>query len=156
MSKTPQQPQTTKSKELKIVTRHVVTLSDVEKNPRLIKLLYIISSFKDISEKALLYLLYYMHQNGYGMGYNFIVIGQVPSSKDVSSDLTVLKYLGLVEVNERKKLSISSLGREFLAKHVETTLKNEKETIDKLVNELRVKIAPVDAEVEIRVKKRPG
>jgi hypothetical protein len=152
----PQQPQATKGKELKIVTRHVVSLTDVEKNPRLIKLLYITSLFKDISEKALLHLLYYMRQNGYDLGYNFIVIGQTPTSKDVSSDLAVLKYLGLLEVNEKKKLVTSSLGKEFIAKHLETTLKNEKEAIDKLVNELKVKIAPIDAEVEIKVKRRPG
>ncbi|MCI4461829.1 MAG: hypothetical protein JHC12_02570 [Thermogladius sp.] len=155
MSK-PQQPQATKGKELKIVTRHVVSLTDVEKNPRLIKLLYITSLFKDISEKALLHLLYYMRQNGYDLGYNFVVIGQTPTSKDVSSDLAVLKYLGLLEVNEKKKLVTSSLGKEFIAKHLETTLKNEKEAIDKLVNELKVKIAPIDAEVEIKVKRRPG
>jgi len=152
----PQQPQATKGKELKIVTRHVVSLTDVEKNPRLIKLLYITSLFKDISEKALLHLLYYMRQNGYDLGYNFVVIGQTPTSKDVSSDLAVLKYLGLLEVNEKKKLVISSLGKEFIDKHLETTLKNEKEAIDKLVNELKVKIAPIDAEVEIKVKRRPG
>jgi len=152
----PQQPQATKGKELKIVTRHVVSLTDVEKNPRLIKLLYITSLFKDISEKALLHLLYYMRQNGYDLGYNFVVIGQTPTSKDVSSDLAVLKYLGLLEVNEKKKLAISSLGKEFIVKHLETTLKNEKEAIDKLVNELKVKIAPIDAEVEIKVKRRPG
>lgn len=152
----PQQPQATKGKELKIVTRHVVSLTDVEKNPRLIKLLYITSLFKDISEKALLHLLYYMRQNGYDLGYNFVVIGQTPTSKDVSSDLAVLKYLGLLEVNEKKKLVTSSLGKEFIAKHLETTLKNEKEAIDKLVNELKVKIAPIDAEVEIKVKRRPG
>ena len=152
----PQQPQATKGKELKIVTRHVVSLTDVEKNPRLIKLLYITSLFKDISEKALLHLLYYMRQNGYDLGYNFVVIGQTPTSKDVSSDLAVLKYLGLLEVNEKKKLVTSSLGKEFIDKHLETTLKNEKEAIDKLVNELKVKIAPIDAEVEIKVKRRPG
>jgi hypothetical protein len=152
----PQQPQATKGKELKIVTRHVVSLTDVEKNPRLIKLLYITSLFKDISEKALLHLLYYMRQNGYDLGYNFVVIGQTPTSKDVSSDLAVLKYLGLLEVNEKKKLATSSLGKEFIVKHLETTLKNEKEAIDKLVNELKVKIAPIDAEVEIKVKRRPG
>jgi len=152
----PQQPQATKSKELKIVTRHIVSLSDVEKNPRLVKLLYITSLFKDISEKALLHLLYYMRQNGYDLGYNFVVIAQTPTSKDVSSDLAVLKYLGLVEVNEKKKLAASSLGREFIGKHLETTLRNDKDVIDKLVNELKVKIAPVDAEVEIKVKRRPG
>ncbi|MGC9121410.1 MAG: hypothetical protein ACP5HP_00530 [Thermogladius sp.] len=153
MSK-PQQPQTSKSKELKIVTRHVVTLSDVEKSPRLIKLLYITSQFKDISEKALIHLLYHMRENGYDLGYNFVVIGQTPTSKDLSSDLSVLKYLGLLEVNEKKKLSVSSLGREFLGKHLETTLKNDKETIEKLVNELKTKIAPIDTEVEIKVKRR--
>jgi hypothetical protein len=42
-----------KSKDVKIITRHVVTLSEVEKNPRLVTLLYIVSLAKNgISEKG--------------------------------------------------------------------------------------------------------
>mgnify|MGYP000268169558 CR=1 FL=1 len=149
LSKTP----SSKSKEIKIVTRHVITLSDVEKDPRKIKLLYIISEFGGISEKALQYLLYEMKQAGYELGYNFTVVGRVPTSKELFNDLLALKYTGLVETNPVRKLVLSSLGKEVLDKETQSISDEERNTIKKLIEELRVKVKPIDVEVEMTFKR---
>jgi len=139
-----------KSKEIKIITKQVITLDDIEKDPRKIKLLYIISTFGDISEKALEYLLYEMKQKGYDLGYEFALVGRVPTSKELFNDVLALKYTGLVETNPMKKLVVSSLGREFLEKHINSIEEKEREEIKKLIDELRVKVRPIDVEVEVR------
>ncbi len=144
-----------KSKELKIVTRHVITIDDIKKDPRKVKLLYIISVTGGISEKALQYLLYYMKEEGYDLGYKFVMLGTVPSSKEVLNDTLALRYVGLLETNPRRKLVVTSLGKEFLDKEGDKYLNDdEKDQIKKLVEELRVKIAPIDAEVELMSRPR--
>lgn len=143
-----------KGKEVKIVTRHVVTLSDVEKNPRLLTLLYIISLAKNgISEKALVNLLYLMKENGLNLGYSFVVIGNTPSSKDLLGDLTVLKYTGLVEVAGNKKLVVTSLGKELLSK-VASVISAQEDTIKKLYEVLYPKVVPVDVEIDLKSRAR--
>jgi len=146
-------PSSSKSKEIKIITRHVITIDDIVKDPRKIKLLYIISEIKEISEKALQYLLYEMKEKEYDLGYTFTVVGKTPTSKDVLNDLLALKYTGLVETNPARKLIVSSLGREFLEKHVDKISEEERETIKNLVEQLRVKIRPIDVEVEMRFRR---
>ncbi|MET1159954.1 MAG: hypothetical protein ABWW65_03245 [Thermoprotei archaeon] len=146
-------PSSTKSKEIKIITKHVVTLQDIEKDLRKIKLLYIMSEFGEISEKALQYLLYEMKNKGYDLGYNFTVVGRVPTSKELFNDLIALKYTGLVETNAIRKLVISSLGREFLEKHSSKISDEEKNNIKNLIEELRVKVKPIDVEVEMMFKR---
>ncbi|NPA98450.1 MAG: hypothetical protein GXO43_03630 [Crenarchaeota archaeon] len=144
-----------KSKELKIVTRHVITIDDIKKDPRKVKLLYIINVTGGISEKALQYLLYYMKEEGYDLGYKFVMLGTVPSSKEVLNDTLALRYVGLLETNPRRKLVVTSLGKEFLDKEGDKYLNDdEKDQIKKLVEELRVKIAPIDAEVELMSRPR--
>jgi hypothetical protein len=143
-------PSASKSKEIKIITRQVITIDDIKKDPRKIKLLYIISVFGDISEKALNHLLYEMKQKGYDLGYSFTVVGRVPTSKELFNDTLALKYTGLVETNPRRKLVVSSLGKEFLEKHLNMIDEKEREEIKKLIDELRVKIRPIDVEVEVR------
>ncbi len=145
---------TGKSKELKIVTRHVITVKDIENDPRKIKLLYIIDQVGGISEKALQYLLYYMKEKGYDLGYNFIMLGDMPSSKEVINDTLALRYVGLAETNPRRKIVTTSLGKEFLEKHKDAISDEEKDTIKKLVEELRPRIAPIDAEVEVMSRPR--
>jgi hypothetical protein len=145
---------TGRSKELKIITRHVITVKDIEKDPRKIKLLYIISQVGSISEKALQYLLYYMKEKGYDLGYNYVMLGSFPSSKEILNDTLALRYVGLLETNPRRKLEVTSLGKEFLEKHKDIIPDEEKNQIKKLVEELRIKIAPIDAEVEMRTRPR--
>jgi hypothetical protein len=143
-----------KSKDVKIVTRHVVTLSEVEKNPRLVTLLYIVSLAKSgISEKALVNLVYLMRENGFNLGYNFVVVGNTPTSKDLLGDLTLLKYIGLVEVAGNKKLVVTSLGRELLSK-VAPVISSQEDTIKKLYEALYPKVAPVDVEIDLKSRAR--
>ncbi len=143
-----------KSKELKIITRHVITEKDIENDPRKIKLLFIIQEVGGISEKALQYLLYYIREKGYDLGYNFVMLGTMPSSKEIINDTLALRYVGLVETNPRRKLVVTSLGKEFLEKHKDAISEEEKEQIKKLIEELRIQIAPIDAEVEVMSRPR--
>ena len=147
---------TTKSKELKIITRQVITINDIEKDPRKIKLLYMISILGSISEKALQHLIYFMKEKEYDLGYNFVLLGTTPSSKELHNDLVALLYVGLLESDPRKKLLLTSLGKEFLKKHENRIPDEEKEKIKTLIDELRVKIAPIDTEVELvsRMRRR--
>lgn len=142
-----------KGKEVKIVTRHVVTPADVEKSPRLLKLLYTISIAGPISERALVALLYELKNRGVELDYNFAVIGNIISSRDALNDLTMLKYVGFVEVAQNKKLRISALGKEFLESK-RSLLGEAAEGIRKLYEEVKPKIAPIDLEVEVRGRKK--
>ena len=141
-----------KSKEIKIITKQVYTLDDIKNDLGKIKLLYIFSLTGSISEKALSYLIYEMKEKGYDLKYDFTMIGSIPSSKKLLNDLLALKYTGLIETTATKKLAISSLGREFLEKVGNLISDEEKDLIKKLVEELRVKIKPIDVEVEVRYR----
>lgn len=142
-----------KGKEIKIVTRHVVTPADIEKNPRLLKLLYAISLAGPISERALVALLYELKGKGIELDYGFTTIGNIVSSRDVLNDLTMLKYVGFVEVAQNKKLRLSTLGKEFLdAKR--SLLGDIAESMKKAYEEVRPKIAPIDLEVEVKGRKK--
>ncbi len=138
-----------KSKELKIITKHVITIDDIKRDLRKIKLLYLISSYGGISEKALQYLIYYMKESGYDMGYNFVLLGNTPSSKELHNDIVALLYVGLAETNPKRKIVITSLGREFLEKMKDSIPEEDKENIKRLIDELRIKVAPIDMEVEL-------
>lgn len=142
----------TKSKELKIITRHVVTINDVLKDPRKIKILYLINEFEEMSEKALQYLVYWLKsEKNIDLGYDFLVIGNVPSSKDLKMDLVALLYVGALETNPKnKKLRITSIGKELLGK-----VNLDKEELDKIATnakEYEAKVKSIDAEVELTVK----
>jgi len=142
-----------KGKEIKIITKPVITPSDLERNPRAVKLLYIISLTNGISERALMHLLYLMKQNGYDLGYSFTILAQNPTSRDVLNELTMLKYLGFVEVGANKKLVVTGSGREFLDAHM-GIIGEDSENIKKLFNELKPKIAPIDVEVDIKSRRK--
>ncbi|MEM1850735.1 MAG: hypothetical protein QXD40_06525, partial [Desulfurococcaceae archaeon] len=88
---------TEKGKEIKILTRHVITVSDILKNQRILRLLYLISlATNGISEKALAHLVYSVEKSSnIKLGYNFVLLGDTPVSKDLINDLTSLKYTGL-------------------------------------------------------------
>ena len=143
-----------KGKEIRIVTKHVVTVSDVEKNPRLIKLLYVLSIPRDgISEKGLTYVLYYMSEKNKSIGYTFTTVGGTPVSRDLMNDLTLLKYTGLVEVDESKKLRVTGMGKELLDK-VSQKMLSDFEELRKLFEENWPKVLPIDVEVSLKSRKR--
>lgn len=147
---------TEKGKEIRIVTKHVVTTSDLLKNPRALKLLYVISLAPNgISEKALMHLAYYVDKSSNGkLGYNFSLVGSTPVSKELLNDLTTLKYTGLVEVSlKNRKLFLTGLGKEFLNNALER-VKDDVDTLKKAFEEAWPKVAPIDVEVSLKVSKR--
>lgn len=147
---------TEKGKEIKILTRHVVTVSDILKNPRALKLLYLISlAANGISEKALAHLIYSIEKSSdIKIGYNFVLLGDAPVSKDLINDLTSLKYTGLVEMSlKNKKLIVTGLGKEVLNKAMES-IQSEIGALRKVFEETWPKVAPVDVEASLRATKR--
>lgn len=145
-----------KGKEIKILTRHVVTVSDILKNQRAVKLLYMISlATNGISEKALAHLIYSIEKNSdVKLGYNFVLLGDTPVSKDLINDLTSLKYTGLVEMSlKNKKLVVTGLGKEVLNKAMES-IQSEVSALRKVFEETWPKIAPVDVEATLRATRR--
>jgi hypothetical protein len=145
-----------KGKEIKIVTKHVVAVGDVIKNPRMLKLLYLISlSTNGISEKALAHIVYSIEKDhGLNLGYNFILLGGNPVSKELTNDLTALKYTGLVEVSlKNRKLYITGAGKEALDKGYES-IRAVVEELRKAYESLWPKIAPVDVEVSLKAARK--
>ncbi|QOR94275.1 hypothetical protein IMZ38_06580 [Thermosphaera chiliense] len=149
-----QQPTAEKSKEVKIVAKQVFTLSDVEKNPRALRLLYVINNVGSISEKALQYLLYYMKESGADLKYAFTMIGGVPTSRELLNEILSLKYVGLLESLPNRKIVLTGLGKEFLANHLNTLSEEEKNLLNKVLEDVKPKIVPIDAEVDIRLKRQ--
>ncbi len=143
-----------KTKELKIITRHVVTIDDVAKDPRKLKLLYLVNALEEISEKALQYLIYWLKtEKQLDLGYEFLVIGNVPSSKELKSDIVALLYVGALETNPRnKKLRVTSVGKELLEKTVTDNMKPEFDRVVAAAKELEAKVKSIDAEVELTIK----
>lgn len=143
-----------KTKELKIITRHVVTIDDVAKDPRKLKLLYLVDTLGEISEKALQYLVYWLKtEKQLDLGYEFLVIGNVPSSKELKMDIVALLYVGALETNPRnKKLRVTSVGKELLEKTVTENLKPEFDRVVAAAKELEAKVKSIDAEVELTIK----
>ncbi|MEM0246580.1 MAG: hypothetical protein QXG15_05195 [Desulfurococcaceae archaeon] len=147
---------TEKGKEIKILTRHVITVSDILKNQRILRLLYLISlAMNGISEKALAHLVYSVEKSSnIKLGYNFVLLGDTPVSKDLINDLTSLKYTGLVEMSTKsRKLVITGLGKEVLDKAAES-IQGDVDTLRKAFEEAWPKIAPVDVETTLKATKR--
>ncbi len=141
-----------KSKELKIITRPAITVADITNDLRKISLLQIIKSFGEITEKALMYLAKGIQDKDVNLGYHFFEVAGSLTSKELKEDIIALLYLGLIETNPRnKKLRITSEGLEFLERNVDRLGEN-KEKIAGLVEELRPKIIPIDAEQELSFK----
>lgn len=145
-----------KGKEIKIVTKQAITIGDIMKNPRILKVLYLISMAENgISEKALIHLVYTIEKElGLKLGYNYVTIGGIPVSRDLSNDLTSLKYTGLVELSlKNKKLYITGQGKEVLEKSMDQ-IKEEAEDLRKAFTEAWPKIAPIDLEASLKTTKR--
>jgi uncharacterized protein YwgA len=138
-----------KGKELKIVTRHVVTIDQVRGDKAKVRLLHTIKAYGEISEKALQHLVYEMKEAGVDLGYDFTVIGNVPFSKKLREDIVALLYVGLLETNPKnKKLRVTSMA---VSDFLPTVPLPEEETkkIEETVEQLRSKVASIDAEVEL-------
>ncbi len=138
-----------KTKELKIITRHVITVDDVKKSKNMKIILHIVKHLGEISEKGLTRLLYEMKEKGVDVGYQFVKIGKVVGSKDLHQDIMDLLYVGLLERNPAKnKLRLTPDGEEFLEKY--GLPEEEIKPILSLVDQLKPVIEPIEAEVEMR------
>ncbi len=138
-------------KELVIVTRHVVTLDQVKNDERKMRLLAVFKALEDVGgiyERSLAHLLYWLKtEKNLDLGYNFIVVGGTPTSKELHEDLVALLYVGLIESNPRtKKLQLTSEGKEFLDK---VGLPPDWEKIKQAVEELKPKVTAIDAQLEL-------
>ncbi|MEM4482226.1 MAG: hypothetical protein QXK88_00210 [Desulfurococcaceae archaeon] len=143
-----------KGKEIKIVTRSIISASDVEKNPRLLKLLYVISLLENgISEKALVHLVRGIEEVGVKFGYTFIKLGDMLTSRELINDLTALKYTGMVEVSRGKKLVVTGVGKELLDKS-SGLIQGEISTLKKAFDETWPRVAPIDLEVNLKATRR--
>ncbi|MCQ4366119.1 MAG: hypothetical protein NO114_00530 [Sulfolobales archaeon] len=142
----------TKSKELKLVTKQVVTSDSVKEDKRKLQLLYLISNFDGISEKALLYAISELKNKGLDLGYNIVTLGNNVTSPQVKDDLTALLYLGLLENDQAKMLKVSSNGKDFLESNpVDEAFKNQ---LTSLIQELKEKIKAIDEEQRLRSRRR--
>ncbi len=142
-------PGSGKSKELKIVTRHVVTLDQVKEDKTKLMLLHAIKAYGEITEKALQHLIHELQQFGVEMGYEFIMIGNTPSSKRLREDVVALLYVGLLETNPKnKKLRLTSMAESEFLPQVSLPEEDVKKISD-AVEQARAKISAIDAEVEL-------
>ncbi len=136
MPQKPQQTSGTTSKELRIIARPATTVEAVKKDPDKLKLLTIIDHLKIISERSLNSLVYALSkEKNIKFRYSFVLVDQIPSSKELSEDVRVLLYLGLVETEPTlRKLRLTSSGKEFLEQNKldENTLNELLKAVDEL------------------------
>ena len=141
-------------KELRIVTKKVVTEDIVKKDIRKLRLMKIIDLFTQISERGLTKLLYMIKgEKGVDVGYEFIMIGDTPSSRDLADDLRILLYLGLIETDPiSRRLRLTSKGKEFL--ELTQVSDSELEEIIKACEDLRPKIEAEESATQLMLGAR--
>jgi uncharacterized protein YwgA len=142
-------------KELKIITVQVVTRDRVLKNDRQMALLYIIDKFGPLHERTLQHLIHKIQELGYDLGYkDFSVVGEVPYSPTLKSDIVALLYVGFVETEPSvyRKLRVTSDGKEALEKKYRVP-----EDLEKIVSEnfeeLRNLASLIDNQVDLQVRR---
>ena len=145
--------QQTKSKELKITTKHVITIDQIRSNVRAVKLLYTIYRFGEITEKALIHLIKDLKEEGIDLKYTITEIAGNLVSKELREELTALLYVGLVESTvPSKKLRITSQGKEFLEN---ISLDSDfRSSVDEVIEKLRSKLSSMVAEADFGFNRR--
>lgn len=156
MPQKPQQTSSTTSKELRIIARPVATLDAVKKDPDKLKILTIINHLQVISERSLSGLVYALDkERNIKFKYSFVLVDQIPSSKELSEDIRLLLYLGLVETEPvLRKLRLTSSGKEFLEQN-----KLDENTLNELlkaVEELKEKTLSEDKVTEFSARAMRG
>lgn len=140
-----QKAEKTVSKELKIVTRPVVTIDDAMKDVRKMSVLEIVRVLGEISERGLVSCLHVLKtEKGKDLGYPFQQVGAVVNSRELLEDIRVLLYLGLLEVSEARKLRLTSLGKEVLDKLGESQ-KQGLEELARVVEEIKQRVLSEDS-----------
>jgi len=146
--------QQTKSKELKIVTRPVITLDSVKSNKRAMKVLYLISELGSVTEKGLSYVIKELSSSGVDLGYRFIDIAGVPTSRELRDDITAMLYVGLLESGQGKRVSVTSQGKEVLS---QIQLDQEYvEAVKSKLPEIKTKLATILAEADLGGRRGRG
>jgi hypothetical protein len=143
--------QQTKSKELKIVTKPVIALESVKNNKRAMKVLYLISELGSVTEKGLSYVIKELSSAGVDLGYRFLEIAGIPTSKELREDIISMLYVGLLESSHGKKLSVTSQGKEVLSQ-----IQLEQGYIDALKSklpEIKTKLATILAEADLESRR---
>jgi hypothetical protein len=143
--------QQTKSKELKIVTKPVIALESVKNNKRAMKVLYLISELGSVTEKGLSYVIKELSSAGVDLGYRFLEIAGIPTSKELREDIISMLYVGLLESSQGKKLSVTSQGKEVLSQ-----IQLEQGYIDALKSklpEIKTKLATILAEADLESRR---
>lgn len=139
-----QKAEKTVSKELKIVTRPVVTIDDVMKDARKTSVLEVVKVIGEVSERGLISCLYILKtEKERDLGYPFQQVGAVVNSRELLEDIRVLLYLGLLEVSEARKLRLTSLGKEVLDKLGESQ-KRGLEDLARVVEEIKQRVLSED------------
>ena len=142
----------TTAKELKIFSRPVVTCDDIKKDKRKMTLLHIIKLVGEISERGLTKLLYILkEEKDIDVGYKFILIGEIPNSKELLEDVRVLLYLGILETNPvTRKLRLTSSGTEFLESN--KMPEDEMGKLEDCINEVKPKVLTEEATTEMLLR----
>jgi len=148
-----QPSQTSKSKDLKVVTRQVINPSVIKEDKRKLQLLYIIKTLNSVSEKALTQFLYEAKDKGFNMGYPFSVIGGNVVSQQLKDDITSLLYLGLIENDPgNKKLKLTMSGEETVEGNMSLIDDAFKNSLTQALNELKNKIVAIDEEYSLKLR----
>ncbi|AWR97321.1 hypothetical protein DFR86_07005 [Acidianus sulfidivorans JP7] len=143
----------TKTKELKSVSKQVISPSVLKEDKRKLNLLYIIKALGSISERAIIALLYEASQKGLNLGYEFNVIGNNVFSPSLKEDITSLLYLGYIETDPtNKKIKISSNGEEALEQNKSSIDENFKTQLNQILSELKTKITALDEEYTLKLR----
>lgn len=142
------------TKELKIVTRPVVTIDAVKRDLKKMRLLHIVKLMEQVSERGLTMLLYKLRDvKDFDLGYRFIVINNIPNSKDLLEDVRVLLYLGLLETDlVTRRLKLTSAGREFLDKEGGVIGDEELSKLKEMIEELKPAIRSEDTATEMLLR----
>lgn len=139
-----------KTKELKAFAAQVLTLDHIKKSDKLLKLLYTINTMGEVSERGLAHLISLLKEKNIDLGYAIVNLGGKTIVRGLTDDVKCLLYVGLIEVSPKdKKLRLTSKGKEFLE-----GLGGPSESLEefvKAVEELKDRIAPIEAEVSVSV-----
>lgn len=138
-------------RELVIVTKPAVTTQHIERDERKKKLLHLLKAVEEqggVFEKSLSTLVYWLKkEKDIDLGYNFYLVGDSPTSKELREDIVSLLYVGLAETDLRtRKLRLTGEGKEFLEKYFDNEFYTK---IKAAVDELRPKIAALDTQIEL-------
>jgi len=142
------------SKELKIITVQIIAKDKVMENSRQMSLLYLIDRFGPLHEKTLHYLVKDIQDLGFDMKYKFNVVGGVPFSQELKSDLVALLYVGFIETkpNMYRKIRVTNEGKDALEKKkVPLALV---EVVDKNFERLRNRTSLLDGQLDHEIRMR--